>query len=68
MLKKNNTDLAHDIGSYIYNITNLLKFIKEDSVINNKTTSEMLDKAISIEQEIITKMNRLSKLSKAQYE
>jgi hypothetical protein len=44
----------HTLNGYIHNVVNLLKYIKEDALIENEETKEMIDLALSKENEIIT--------------
>ncbi|MAX67064.1 MAG: hypothetical protein CME66_09035 [Halobacteriovoraceae bacterium] len=44
----------HTLNGYIHNVVNLLKYIKEDALIDNEETKEMLDLALNKENEIIT--------------
>lgn len=44
----------HTLNGYIHNVVNLLKYIKEDALIENDETKEMLDLALNKENEIIT--------------
>ena len=44
----------HTLNGYIHNVVNLLKYIKEDALIENEETKEMLDLALNKEYEIIT--------------
>lgn len=44
----------HTLNGYIHNVVNLLKYIKEDALIENEETKEMLDLALNKENEIIT--------------
>lgn len=57
------TDI-HDLSSHMYNLTNLLKFIKEDAVIENTTTSKMLDLAIYREADLLRIMESIKLKSK----
>jgi hypothetical protein len=45
----------------MYNLANLLKFIKEDAVIQNEETKNMLELAIGKEKELIDIIERIKK-------
>lgn len=50
----------HYLNGYFYNVMSLLKYIKEDAVINNDTTIEMLDFAIESESKVLDALKSLS--------
>lgn len=52
-------DGIHTLNGYVHNVVNLLKYIKEDAVIENKDTLEMLELALQKENEIIEVINNL---------
>lgn len=49
----------HTLNGYIHNIVNLLKYIKEDALIENDETKEMLDLALTKEDEIINIIEKI---------
>lgn len=49
----------HTLNGYIHNVVNLLKYIKEDALIENDETKEMLDLALTKEDEIITIIEKI---------
>ena len=57
----NNVDIVHSLNGYLHNVTNLLKCLKEDAVIKDEDTKEMLEIALEREKEILNIMKLLEK-------
>ena len=49
----------HTINGYLHNVISLLSFIKEDNVIQNPETKEMLDIALLREEEVMKALESL---------
>ena len=49
----------HTINGYLHNVISLLNFIKEDNVIQNPETKEMLDIALLREEEVMKALESL---------
>ncbi len=54
----------HQLNGHIHNIMSLLKFIKEDALIKNQETKEMLEIAITKESEIYKILLNLESMTK----
>lgn len=54
----------HTLNSYFHNVTSILKYIKEDALIENEDTKEMLEMVIQREDKILEALNKLKLLNK----
>lgn len=55
----NTSKEIHAINGYFHNVISLLNFIKEDDVIKNPDTQEMLDIALLREEEVMKALRNL---------
>jgi len=49
----------HAISGYLHNVIGLLNFIREDNIVKNPETKEMLDIALLREQEVMKALESL---------
>lgn len=54
--------LTHGVNNDIYNILSLLKYIKEEVVIESSDISSMLDGVLDREQSLLDKVKKLNEL------
>lgn len=54
----------HCLNGYIHNVASLLRFLKEDAVIENKETKEMLELAILKEESSFLALDNIKRVIK----